>query len=107
MNFSPWSLRSLVALIAVVGVGVLAAGCGEETIDNAQMEQDLVGQLALDAGVDPGQVSVECPTDEKAEEGNKFECTLFAPNGDEVAVQVTITDGGDSFEAVVPPQQFG
>jgi hypothetical protein len=26
--------------------------------------------------------------------------------GDEVAVEVTITDGEDGFEAVVPPQQF-
>ena len=40
------------------------------------------------------------------EEGNEFQCTLTAPNGDEVAVDVTITEGGDSFEAVVPPQQF-
>ena len=106
MNRSHFSARSLAAVIALVAVGALAAGCGDETIDSAQMEQDLTGQLALDAGVDPAEVSVECPTDEKAEEGNEFECTLTAPNGDEVAVEVTITDGGDGFEAVVPPQQF-
>lgn len=100
------SAGRLAAAIALVAAGLLAAGCGD-TIDSAQMEQDLVDQLARDAGVDPAEVSVECPTDQKAEEGNEFECTLFAPNGDEVAVEVTITDGGDGFEAVVPPQQFG
>ena len=57
-------------------------------------------------GVDPAEVSVECPEGQEAEEGNEFQCTLTAPNGDEVAVDVTITEGGDSFEAVVPPQQF-
>jgi Domain of unknown function (DUF4333) len=85
---------------------LLVAGCGGDEIDTGQMEQDLVGQLSLDAGVDPAQVSVECPEGEEAEGGNEFQCTLTAPNGDEVAVDVTITEGGDSFEAVVPPQQF-
>jgi hypothetical protein len=106
MNRSHFSARSLIAVVAVGVVGILAAGCGEETIDSAQMEQDLAVQLANDAGVDPAEVSVECPTEEQAEEGNEFECTLTAPNGDEVAVDVTITDGGEGFDAVVPPQQF-
>ena len=46
------------------------------------------------------------PEGQEAEEGNEFQCTLTAPNGGEVAVDVTITEGGDGFEAVVPPQQF-
>ena len=94
------------AVIAIVAAGLLVAGCGGDEIDTGQMEEDLVGQLSLDAGVDPAEVSVECPEGEEAEEGNEFQCTLTAPNGDEVAVDVTITEGGDSFEAVVPPQQF-
>ena len=98
--------RMPTAVIAIVAAGLLAAGCGGDEIDTGQMEQDLVGQLSLDAGVDPAEVSVECPEGQEAEEGNEFQCTLTAPNGDEVAVDVTITEGGDSFEAVVPPQQF-
>jgi Domain of unknown function (DUF4333) len=94
------------ALLAIAAAGLLVAGCGEETVDNGQMEEDLVEQLSADAGVDPAEVSVACPEDENAEEGNEFQCTLTAPNGDEVAVDVTITEGGDSFEAVVPQQQF-
>ena len=97
--------RMPTAVIAIVAAGLLVAGCGSE-IDTGQMEEDLVGQLSLDAGVDPAEVSVECPEGEEPEEGNEFECTLTAPNGDEVAVDVTITEGGDAFEAVVPPQQF-
>lgn len=40
------------------------------------------------------------------EEGAKFDCTLTAPNGDEVRVEVTLTNDDGAFEAVVPPQQF-
>jgi Domain of unknown function (DUF4333) len=106
MTRSKKTARLMIGALALVAAGALAAGCGG-TVDTAQMEQDLVDQLAADAGVDPADVSVACPDDEKAEEGNEFECTLTAPNGDEVAVEVTITDGGDGFEAVVPRQQFG
>jgi Domain of unknown function (DUF4333) len=98
--------RMPIAVLAIAAVGLVVAGCGDETVDTGQMETDLADQLSADAGVDPAEVSVSCPEDEAADEGNEFQCTLTAPNGDEVAVDVTITDGGDSFEAEVPPQQF-
>lgn len=47
----------------------------------------------------------ECPDDIEIEEGREFNCTLTAPNGDEVDVDVTLTDDEGGFEAVVPPQQ--
>lgn len=93
------------AALALTACALLAAGCGS-TVDSAQMEEDLAEQLAPQAGAEPAEVSVDCPDDEEAEEGNEFECTLTAPNGDEVIVDVTITNGGDSFEAVVPQDQF-
>ena len=93
------------AAVATVAFAALAAGCGN-TVDSAQMEEDLATQLSEQAGVDAADVSVACPDDEEAEEGNKFDCTLTAPNGDEVTVNVTITNGGDSFEAEVPQDQF-
>ena len=37
------------AVIAIVAAGLLVAGCGGDEIDTGQMEQDLVGQLSLDA----------------------------------------------------------
>ena len=91
------SARTLI--LPVLAAALLAAGCGSE-IDTAQMEEDIASQLSADAGVDPAEVSVDCPDGEEAEEGNEFACTLTAPNGDEVNVDVTITEGGDSFEAV-------
>ena len=94
-----------IAALATVAFALLAAGCGS-TVDAAQMEDDLATQLSEQAGVDPADVSVACPDDEEAEEGNEFDCTLTAPNGDEVTVNVTITNGGDSFEAEVPQDQF-
>jgi hypothetical protein len=93
------------AVAASLALALVAAGC-TKTVDSGQMEEDLRDQLAQQANVDPADVSVDCPDDQDAEEGNKFDCTLTAPNGDEVTVNVTITNGGDSFEAEVPQQQF-
>jgi uncharacterized protein DUF4333 len=97
--------RAATLVLALVAMAAFVAGC-TETIDTGQLESDLTDQLSGQAGVNPADVSVSCPDDEEAEEGNKFNCTLTAPNGDPVTVEVTITDGGDSFEAEVPPQQF-
>ena len=97
-------LRGIAATTSLAIVFVLA-GC-TKTVDSGQMEDDIASQLSEQANVDAADVSVDCPDDEEAEEGNKFDCTLTAPNGDDVTVNVTITDGGDSFEAEVPEQQF-
>lgn len=101
MKIRRGAVAALVATAALV-----VAGCGDSTVDTDAMEEDLRTQLSEDAGVDPAEVSVECPDDQKAEEGTEFECTLTAPNGDDVKVEVTLTNDGESFEAVVPPQQF-
>ena len=92
----------------VAGVAVLALGVcgGDDSLDNGDLENQLRVQLSEDAGVDPDEVSVECPEDIQAEAGRQFDCELTAPNGDLVAVEVTLTDDDGSFEAVVPPQQF-
>jgi hypothetical protein len=91
-----------IAVLAAMGI----AACGEETVDSADLETKLADQLSAQAGVNPEDVSVSCPDDEAKEEGNEFDCTLTAPNGDEVTINVTLTEGGDSFEAEVPRQQF-
>jgi hypothetical protein len=93
----------LVALLAVLAVAI--AGCGN-TLDTSDLESELTDQLAADAGVDADDVTVACPEDIEAEEGREFECTLTAPNGDEVTVEVTLTNDEGGFEATVPPQQI-
>ena len=78
------------------------AGCGEKKINSKDLEAKLKSQLGKDAGVQPKSVS--CPDDIKVEKGKKFDCTLTAPNGDQVKVNVTLTNDDGGFSAVVPPQ---
>jgi Domain of unknown function (DUF4333) len=102
--------------VGIVIAAAVAAGCGSDedpTVDPAQIEPQLVNRLSADAGVNPDDVSLACPSGEPAEEGHEFECTLTAPNGDEVRVEVTVTDvetSGDEVnyhvESFVPPGQF-
>jgi len=82
---------------------LVASGCGTKTVDTPELESELKKQLGADAGVEPR--GVECPDDVKIEKGKKFDCTLTAPNGDEVTVNVTLTNDDGGFTAEVPPQQ--
>jgi hypothetical protein len=98
----------LAAAVPVLAFG--AAGCsfsigGSDTIDAGDLEQQLAEQLAPQGGVDPADISVACPNDQKVEKGAKFQCELTAPNGDKVPVDVTLTDDEGGFDAVVPPQR--
>ena len=104
--------RVLATMVAVVSIGVVAAGCegqfsiGGQTVDAADLETKLADQLAPQAGVKPSDVNVSCPDDQDVETGAEFNCTLTAPNGDEVEVDVTLTDEDGGFSANVPRQQF-
>jgi hypothetical protein len=96
------------ALVAEIAALVALGACGGDgSMNTGELEDELRVQLSEDAGVDPNDVSVECPEDIDVETGRQFECELTAPNGDLVSVEVTLTDDDGSFEAVVPPQQFG
>jgi Domain of unknown function (DUF4333) len=89
-------------LVATVSI----AACGEKTIDSGELEAKLAGELAPQAGVKASDVAVSCPSDQEVSEGARFDCTLTAPNGDEVRVAVTLTDDEGGFRALVPPQRF-
>lgn len=97
-------LRTASVALVAVGAALVLAACGN-TIDSEDLEGKLATELSADAGVDPDGVSVSCPDDEEADEGNEFECALTAPEGDELTVEVRITDEDGRFEAFVPPQQ--
>lgn len=96
--------RPLVSVAAAALAAAALAACGG--IDSADLEEQLRTDLSEDVGVNPDDVSVDCPDDIPAEEGAEFECELTAPNGDPVVVEVTLTDDEGGFEAVVPPEQF-
>lgn len=95
---------SLVPVAAALLVSAPLAGCG--SLDSADLEEELRTQLSADAGVNPDDVTVDCPDDIPAEQGQEFQCELTAPNGDPVDVDVTLTDDEGGFDAVVPPEQF-
>jgi len=91
--------------IAIAALSALALGaCGSQTLDAADLEGKLSDQLGRSAGVSPKGVA--CPEDIGVEKGRSFDCTLTAPNGDQVRVDVTLTNDDGGFRAVVPPQQF-
>lgn len=94
---------TIAAAAAILAAGALAA-CGN--VDSADLEEQLRTDLSADVGVNPDEVSVECPDDIPAEQGEEFECDLTAPNGDNVIVEVVLTDDDGSFEANVPQEQF-
>lgn len=100
----PRSRRRRALAPALLVIAAVAAGCGE-SVDADQMEQDIITDFVKGTDFKEEDLAVDCPDDQDAEEGNEFDCVLTAPNGDEVTVNITITDDGDSFEAVVPPQQ--
>ena len=80
------------------------AGCGK-TLNSADLENELKTQLGKDAGAQPK--SVTCPKDIEVKKGKKFDCTLVAPNGDKVTVNVTLTNDKGGFTASVAPNQGG
>lgn len=102
------------ALLTPVAVALLAmaalAGCGG-SIDSDELEEnlrtDLSPEISVLIGVNPEDVSIDCPDDIPAEEGEEFECTASAPKEGEFLVEVTLTDDEGGFQAVVPPKQFG
>jgi hypothetical protein len=92
-----WAATAGLAIVA----GVTLAACGTSTIDNADLETKLRDQLSQDAGVDPTNVKVSCPSDQEAKKGNTFNCDLTAPNGDKVVVKVTLTNDEGGYNAEV------
>jgi hypothetical protein len=90
----------LLAGLAAVGL----AACGGKVLDTDGLETQLAEQLAPQGGVTPDEISVSCPEDQEVEQGATFDCELTAPNGDKVAVNVTLTDDEGGFEAKVPEQ---
>lgn len=91
-----------VALAALLSLPL--ASCGQRTLDNAELESTLKRQLDSSAGVTSR--SVACPDDITAEQGRRFDCKLVAPNGDQVRVEVQLTNDQGGFNAEVPPEQF-
>jgi hypothetical protein len=94
----------LTPVIATLAAAASLTACGTETVDRADLERQLTDQLGRSAGVQPKGVA--CPEDVEIERGRHFDCTLTAPNGDRVRVDVTLTNDDGGFSAEVPRDQF-
>lgn len=77
-----------------------------QTMDADDLETKLRTQLAPQGGTKPEDITVDCPEGQKVEKGNKFSCTLTAPDGSKARIDVTLSNDKGGFDAVVPEDQF-
>jgi len=88
-----WTHPDNPRLVLLVAVGVLAGGCGDDTVDNQQVEQGIQSSLSS------SQVKVtsaSCPSDEKKQKGATFDCNVKLSNGGSGKVEVT-QHGGNRY----------
>jgi hypothetical protein len=84
---------SLAALAAFIGLAAAACsssgGGGSFTIAKHDIETKATAALTRSVGIAPK--SITCPSDLAGRKGASESCTLTAPNGDTLAVKVTVT----------------
>jgi hypothetical protein len=85
-------------------VGGIASGCGDRTIDSADLESQLDEKFSVQSGVEIE--SVGCPDEIEAEQGRVFRCTMRVPGGSLVRAEVTLTDDEGGFRAEIPREEF-
>jgi Domain of unknown function (DUF4333) len=81
-------MRSLSALLGVVAIALLVAGCGETVIDATKTEEQLEANLSH--SLKEKVSSVDCPSDQKVEKGATFNCSLKLEKGEEQTVTLKI-----------------
>lgn len=87
-------------LVVIAALGL--AGCGSDTLDSGDIENEVVPQIEDQTGT--RNVEVACPDDVEAEEGAVFECDVSAEGGVEAKLKVTQEDdeGNVRWEIVQP-----
>jgi hypothetical protein len=81
-------MRSLSALLGVVAIVLLVAGCGETVIDTTKTEEQLEANLSH--SLNEKVSSVDCPSDQKVEKGATFNCSVKLQKGEEQTVTLKI-----------------
>ena len=81
-------MRSLSALLGVVAIALLVAGCGETVIDATKTEEQLEANLSN--SLNEKVSSVDCPSDQKVEKGATFNCSVKLQKGEEQTVTLKI-----------------
>ncbi len=80
-------------LAATVGSTLLLSACGEDTLAEKDLENEVKSVLTQQIGQAPKEI--DCPGDLKAEKGEKMTCTLVADDGSKVDTEVTVTSAED------------
>ncbi len=76
-------------LLLLPMAALLGAGCGSDTVDTGEVEQQIEEQLSTATAE---IASVSCPEEVEEEEGGKFECDAKLEGGGKAVVVVTQTD---------------
>ena len=81
---------------------LVAAGCGDQTLDTASLESQIKNTLSERTGF--AIRSVSCPDEVEAERGARFACTVTTGTGERVRVNVIQEDdeGGVSWRLAGP-----
>lgn len=99
----------LLAIMLVLGAGVLA-GCegeasvsvGERTVDVKEIEEEGAAKLIEAADQPEGSATLDCPGKTvEARKGETLDCTLNVDDGSTLDVLVTMTDDEGAFDVEV------
>lgn len=82
---------------------LLLAGCSS-SLDTAQLESDLAGQLAVREQVGASQVRVECPDSVPLSSGSSFECQASVADRP-LVLTVTELDGDGTVQWTARPAE--
>jgi hypothetical protein len=88
-------MRRLGWTVAAIAVGMTIAACGEETLDQGELEERVTddANAALESvNSDMTVDSVSCPDDVASEEGEDAECEVEWDTGVRGAVPIEVTD---------------
>jgi hypothetical protein len=90
----------MVGSLAVLG-GLLASGCGSDTVDASKAEQ---GIESSSLSTSTAQItSASCPDDVKKEKGKTFTCDVKLSGGGKARVTVTQTSNQNTFSYAFKP----
>jgi len=85
-------MRATPPLLLGAATLLLLAGCGSSNVDTASMERQLAQRVERAAGLQAGDVTVECPHEEEAKVGNRFTCTVRY-RGEKRSFVITLEEG--------------
>ena len=80
--------RASSALLGLIAIAVLVAGCGETIIDSQKTEEQLEANLSH--SLKEKVSSVDCPSNQKVEKGATFNCSVKLQKGEEQTVTLKI-----------------